>query len=153
MVGCPILWEAKRPNVERSNASLEEVTNLPDLTALEVDIKDENVLPKDFFSKKLERYHISVGDWSHGFVGQYYDGDGSIIDREQHLDSFLFIQLKCSRTIKMTLNSSFCLEELQGIKSVEFLCLHELPNVKNGLQELDNDCFSQLKHLHVQYNL
>ncbi|XP_031273501.1 disease resistance protein At4g27190-like [Pistacia vera] len=130
MRGCPVLWAVGGPNVERNNASLEELLHLSCLTALEIDIEDEKILPKGFFSKKLERYSISVGDACH-------------CDIE-------FIENKRSRRIKMKLNSSICLEELQGIKNVESLCLDKLQNIKNGLQELDNDGFSQLKYLHVK---
>ncbi|KAJ0014035.1 hypothetical protein Pint_20015 [Pistacia integerrima] len=137
MSGCFVQWEVRGPNVKRNNASLEELLHLSCLTALEIDIEDEKILPKGFFSKKLERYSISIGYASHCVsLGK----------------SFEFIQNKGSRGIAMKLNSSICLEKLQGINNVESLCLGELQNVKSGLQELDNDGFSQLKHLCVQYN-
>ncbi|KAJ0078758.1 hypothetical protein Patl1_22804 [Pistacia atlantica] len=110
------------PNVERNNASLEELLHLSCLTALEIDIKGEKILPKGFFSKELKRYHISVNHDDVSF---------------RHPWNFGFHLAHENNQIK--LNSSICLSELQGIKSVEFLCLDELQNVKNGLQELDND--------------
>ena len=61
---CFIEWEVEGPNRERSNASLDELMHLPRLTTLEIDAKNDNILPDIFFAKKLERFKISIGDGS-----------------------------------------------------------------------------------------
>ncbi|KAL6174561.1 hypothetical protein ACLB2K_051207 [Fragaria x ananassa] len=44
-----------------SIASLSELMNLPNLTALEVHIPDGDILPRKFFSDRLEKYQILIG--------------------------------------------------------------------------------------------
>nr|XP_048327279.1 probable disease resistance protein At4g27220 isoform X1 [Ziziphus jujuba var. spinosa] len=46
-----------------SSASLTEVKNLTRLTALYLEVPHVNMLPKDLFSTKLERYYIPLGGW------------------------------------------------------------------------------------------
>ncbi|XP_048327282.2 disease resistance protein At4g27190 isoform X3 [Ziziphus jujuba] len=46
-----------------SSASLSEVKNLTRLTALYLEVPHVNMLPKDLFSTKLERYYIPLGGW------------------------------------------------------------------------------------------
>ena len=64
MGNCFIEWEVEGPNRERSNASLDELMHLPRLTTLEIDVKNDNILPDIFFAKKLDRFKISIGDGS-----------------------------------------------------------------------------------------
>ncbi|KAJ0014268.1 hypothetical protein Pint_21818 [Pistacia integerrima] len=52
--GCPIQWK---------DEVLEELKGFSQLTRLELDINDNNMLPKGFFCKELGRYDISIGDW------------------------------------------------------------------------------------------
>ncbi|KAF5463494.1 hypothetical protein F2P56_019401, partial [Juglans regia] len=56
-----VQWEVEGPNNEGKNASLVELKKLSHLITLEIDIKDANNLPKDLFSKELERYKICIG--------------------------------------------------------------------------------------------
>ncbi|GAY54200.1 hypothetical protein CUMW_154880 [Citrus unshiu] len=48
MGNCPIEWEVERANSERSNSSLDELMNLPWLTTLEIDVKNDSILPEAF---------------------------------------------------------------------------------------------------------
>ncbi|KAH9784367.1 Disease resistance protein [Citrus sinensis] len=129
MANCSIEWEVLGLSIERSNASLVELKNLSRLTTLEINILDAGILPSGFFSRKLERYRIVVGDtW----------------DR--------FDKYKTRRTLKLKLNSRICLGEWQGMKNVEYLCLDELPGLTNVLHDLDGEGFAELKHLNVQNN-
>ncbi|GAY66745.1 hypothetical protein CUMW_251260 [Citrus unshiu] len=75
-----------------------------------------------FFTKKLERFDISIGD-------------GSFDSTKLKLDSMAIFSKK-----------------LQGINNAEYLCLDKLQGIKNVVLELDTEGFSQLKHLHVQNN-
>lgn len=80
-------WEVERLNIERSNASLDELKHLSRLTTLEIHIQGAKILPRGLFSKKLERYKILIGDeWD--WHGKY----------------------ETSRTLKLMLNTRTCLE-------------------------------------------
>ncbi|XP_044482300.1 uncharacterized protein LOC123208802 isoform X2 [Mangifera indica] len=83
----------------------EELMFLSSLNSLELDIKDEKVLPEDFFSRKLIRYRISVGNWFFHFL--------KFVERE-HL-----------RILQLIINPTIYLEELCGIKNVKVLWLAE----------------------------
>ncbi|KAJ4721537.1 Disease resistance protein [Melia azedarach] len=146
---CSVEWEVEGSNHERSNASLNELMDLPYLSALEIDIKNENVLPEGLLSRKLARYRISIGDglfqhyWLSRRFGYWY----------RFNQWYKFDEQKTSRVLKLKLNSiSICSENLQGVKDVEYLCLDKLHAVKNVLSDLDTEGFTQLKHLRVQNN-
>ncbi|KDO41432.1 hypothetical protein CISIN_1g0379352mg, partial [Citrus sinensis] len=64
MGSCSIKWEVRKGNSERSNASLDELMHLQRLTTLEIDVEDDSILPDGLFTKKLERFDISIGDGS-----------------------------------------------------------------------------------------
>ncbi|XP_031260489.1 uncharacterized protein LOC116118639 [Pistacia vera] len=104
--GCPIQWKVE---------VLEELKLLSQLASLELDIKDKKMLPKDFFSKELKRYKISIGDWSSHYIT--YDEDEVL------------------RMFELKFNSTISLEELQGIKNVELLRLAEFLDVENSFNE------------------
>ncbi|XVF42838.1 hypothetical protein PTKIN_Ptkin01aG0397500 [Pterospermum kingtungense] len=62
-----VQWEAEGRPIERSNASLVELKALSCLTALEVQIPNAEIIPKDFFFEKLQRHKIFTGeawDWA-----------------------------------------------------------------------------------------
>ncbi|XP_044481628.1 probable disease resistance protein At4g27220 [Mangifera indica] len=99
--GCPIKWK---------HEVLEEMKVLSNLTSLSLDIDFNNVLPKDFFSKELKRYKISIGQW------KFHFGNG---------------QLECLRILQFKFNSTICLEKLHGIKNVEVLQLDESSDEEN----------------------
>ncbi|KAJ4721534.1 Disease resistance protein [Melia azedarach] len=149
MRNCSVEWEIEGSSCERSNASLNELMHLPYLSALEIDIENENALPEGLLSKKLARYRISIGNGlfehhraSHNF-GHWY----------RYNKWYNFDEQKTSRMLKLRLNSSsICSENLQGVKDVEYLCLDKFQGVKNVVFDLDKEGFTQLKHLHVQNN-
>ncbi|KAH9686677.1 Disease resistance protein [Citrus sinensis] len=64
MGNCSVEWEVERANSERSNASLDELMLLPWLTTLEIDVKNDSILPEGFLARKLERFKISIGNES-----------------------------------------------------------------------------------------
>ncbi|ESR63244.1 hypothetical protein CICLE_v10013992mg, partial [Citrus x clementina] len=125
MGNCSVEWELERANSERSNASLDELMLLPWLNTLEIDVKNDSILPEGFLARKLERFKISIGN-----------------DNRESL-----------RELKLKLDfMDICSMKLQGINNVEYLWLDKLQGVKNVLFDLDTEGFSQLKHLHVQNN-
>ncbi|KAJ0010450.1 hypothetical protein Pint_34678 [Pistacia integerrima] len=140
MSGCSILWTVE---------GLEELKHLTHLTALEIDISDDKILPNDFLSKKLERYQISIGNWR--FPQRYIDGDDG---KYMFIESFLYDEHATLRTLKLKFSSviKIWLEQFQCFKNVEFLCLDKLESIKNDVYELDKEGFSQLKHLRVHNN-
>ncbi|XP_041016217.1 disease resistance protein At4g27190-like, partial [Juglans microcarpa x Juglans regia] len=126
-----VQWEAEGPNDERKNASLAELKHLSNLTNLEIQIPDDNNLPKDLVFKKLERYTICIGD---------------VWDR---IDS-----AQSSRTLKLKLNSSFQSEFWikMLLKRTENLHLDKMNGVKSVIPEIDEEGFQQVMHLQIQNN-
>ncbi|KAH9727223.1 Disease resistance protein [Citrus sinensis] len=125
-----VKWEFEGLNIERSNASLQELRHLSQLTTLEIQIQDAMILPKGLFSKKLERYKIYIGD--------EWDWSGKSDN---------------TRALKLKLCSSIYLDEiLMQLKGIEHLYLDEVPGIKNVLYDLEREGFPQLKHLQVQNN-
>ncbi|KAJ0087077.1 hypothetical protein Patl1_07081 [Pistacia atlantica] len=118
-------------NQERKNANILELKQLSCLTTLEIHVHDLQMIPQDLFSERLKRYRILIGDvwdWS------WYVTRG-----------------ETSRMMKIKLNNNISLIHRVKIllKRTEELHL-ELNGVKNAIDELDEDGFAQLKHLHVQ---
>ena len=129
-------------------AGLDELMHLTRLAMLEIDVRNDNTLPKGFFSRKFEKFKISVGDVS-GVPSEVSIEDWLRFSRP----SFSIAIHETLRRLKLKLNSTtICSNKLQGIRNVEYLCLDKLQGVKNVLFELDTDGFSELKHLKVQNN-
>ncbi|XP_031271127.1 probable disease resistance protein At4g27220 [Pistacia vera] len=139
MSGCSILWKVE---------GLEELKHLSQLTALEIDISGDKIVPKDLLSKKLERYKISIGYGSSNFGRDYIYGDGG---KYMDIESFSYDEHATLRTLKLKFSSVIKIwpEQFQCLKNVEFLCLDNLEGIENDVYELDKEGFSQLKHLHV----
>ncbi|XP_031274893.1 uncharacterized protein LOC116133325 [Pistacia vera] len=147
--GCSVLWEVKGRDVQRSNASLEELKHLRHLTTLEIDIEDDKIVPEGLFTKKLDRYKISIGAGSSKFGDSYIFSDW----KSMRIKSFSFDKpITSIRTLKLKLNSTIWSDKLQGFKNVEFLCLDPLEGINNVVFDLDKERFSQLKHLRVHNN-
>ncbi|ESR45751.1 hypothetical protein CICLE_v10000198mg [Citrus x clementina] len=125
MGNCSIEWEVERANSKRSNASLDELMHLPRLTTLEIDVKNDSMLPERFLARKLERFKIHIGN--------------------DDCKSLRALKLKLAFT-------DICSMKLQGVNSVEYLLLDKLRGIKNVLFNLDTEGFSQLKVLWVQNN-
>lgn len=122
-------WEAEG---EGSNASLSELKHLSQLTALQIDIPDANILSANLFSYKLETYEIVIGraDWS------FYSGfDGNLntlkIAESIQLDEGLEMLLKKSHQL-----------HLAGTFGTKNTLDH-----RSGAEE-----FKQLKLLHLKKN-
>ncbi|KAJ0098325.1 hypothetical protein Patl1_22018 [Pistacia atlantica] len=125
-------WEVKGvDNQGQRNASLGELKQLSNLTALHLHIQDARVMPQDLFFKKLKSYKI--------FIGDKWKWSGKC-------------DLSTSRTFKLKINNSIYLGP--GIKTLlkmtEDLSLKEMNGVRNVLYELDMDGFPHLKHLLVK---
>ncbi|KAH9752588.1 Disease resistance protein [Citrus sinensis] len=148
MGNCSIEWEVERANSKRSNASLDELMHLPRLTTLEIDVKNESMLPEGFLARKLERFKIHIGNglFTHPMIaGQnwFKSRQHFLIDRDR----------KISRALKLKLDfMDICSMKLQGINNVECLWLDKLQGIENVLFNLDTEGFSQLKILWVQNN-
>ncbi|KAH9754248.1 AAA domain-containing protein [Citrus sinensis] len=111
------------------NASLDELKHLPNLTSLELQIKDVDTLPRGLFFKKLERFRIHIGGWL-----------------------WRAVQKSC-REFRLKLNTKICLKDglivqLQGIEDLELSGLLE-QDVNYLVNELAKAGSSQLKHLSV----
>ncbi|KAG8650650.1 hypothetical protein MANES_07G062348v8 [Manihot esculenta] len=120
-------WEA-----DGNNASLAELEKLSQLTTLEMQILDDNILPKHLFSNgRLQRFRILIGD--------NWDWDGNY---------------KTSRTLKLKLKASihsgYGIEVL--LRETEDLRLDEVRGAENLLYDIEGDGFPKLKYLRVQNN-
>ncbi|KAJ0079752.1 hypothetical protein Patl1_24446 [Pistacia atlantica] len=104
--GCPIEWKVE---------VLEELKLLSQLASLELDIKDNKMLPKDFFSKELETYKISIGNCFKRYIGDNED--------------------EGLRMFELKLYSTISLEELRGIRNVELLRLADFSDVENSFND------------------
>ncbi|KAJ6757123.1 hypothetical protein OIU74_026385 [Salix koriyanagi] len=125
-------WGVEGLDSPRNNASLAELKNLPCLSTLYLHITDPMILPKDFFSKKLERFNILIGEgW--GWSRKRETSTIMKLKISASIQSEEGIQLLLKRTEDLHLDG------LQGVKSVSY--------------ELDGQGFPRLKHLHIQNSL
>ncbi|XP_052298670.1 probable disease resistance protein At4g27220 isoform X2 [Citrus sinensis] len=148
MGNCSIEWEVERANSKRSNASLDELMHLPRLTTLEIDVKNDSILPEDFLARKLERFKISIGNES--FTHPMIAGQNWF---ESRLHFLIDSDRKSLRELKLKLAfTDICSMKLQAINNVEYLLLDKLQGIENILFNLDTEGFSQLKVLWVQNN-
>ncbi|KAF2294855.1 hypothetical protein GH714_024515 [Hevea brasiliensis] len=123
-----VQWKGEGHDEPRNNANLSELKLLSKLYTLEVHIVDANIIPKDLFSEKLERFRV--------FIGDVWDWSG---------------KYKTSRTLKLKLSTSALLERVKVLlMKTEDLYLDDLKGVRSVLYELDDQGFPELKHLHVQ---
>ncbi|KAG5223505.1 disease resistance NBS-LRR family protein [Salix suchowensis] len=125
-------WGVEGLDDRRNNASLAELKYLPYLSTLYLHITDPMILPKDFFSKKLERFNILIGegwDWS------------------RKRETSTIMKLKISASIQSEEGIQLLL------KRTEDLHLDGLEGVKSVSYELDGQGFPSLKHLHIQNSL
>ncbi|OMO62900.1 Disease resistance protein [Corchorus olitorius] len=112
------------------NACFSELKNLSCLTSLEFHIPKINIIPKDLFHERLERFKI--------FIGEAWNWSGFLSTRTLKLK--LDTRLHQDRGIRMLLKKSDAL----------YLNLDELKGVKSLLYELDHEGFPDLKYLHVK---
>ncbi|KEH17599.1 disease resistance protein (CC-NBS-LRR class) family protein [Medicago truncatula] len=134
MENTSINWEDVNSTVQNENASLAELQKLPKLIALELQIRETWMLPRDLqlVFEKLERYKIAIGDvWDWSDIE-----DGTL------------------KTLMLKLGTNIHLEH--GIKAliedVENLYLDDVDGIQNVLPNLNREGFTLLKHLHVQNN-
>lgn len=125
-------WEVKSADGEGRNASLSELKNLVQLTTLHLEIPSANILPKDLFHDKLERFKILIGNlsgWS---------------------------DYGTSRMLKLINFTKSSLLEEHGLKRLlkrsKELYLDGLKGVENIVSELDWEGFPQLKHFSLKNN-
>ncbi|KAM5572920.1 hypothetical protein ABKV19_012800 [Rosa sericea] len=128
-------WKAKRGG---RNASLLELKDLSQLTALEIYIRDANILPSNLFSSKLVRYQIYIGNvWEHKYERAKTMAETTL------------------NTLKLKLAPSDELDH--GIKTLlkrsEDLSLDGTESVNSIMRQLDVEDFQQLIHLRLQNNV
>ncbi|KAK3200793.1 hypothetical protein Dsin_024208 [Dipteronia sinensis] len=120
LAGTSIQWEVQG----RSKTCLDELKRLSHLTTLEISILHTNVLSKGLFSKKLERYNITIGpcSWDHR------------LRLKQH---------ETSRKLELNLGTSCSCFDFEDVPP-------KTPSVKNTLSVLDGQGFPELEQLWVQ---
>ncbi|CAJ2673476.1 unnamed protein product [Trifolium pratense] len=129
-----INWGHVNSTVNNGNASIVELQKLPNLTALELQIRETSMLPRELqlMFEKLKYFKIAIGDvWDWADIK-----DGTL------------------KTLMLKLGTNIHLEH--GIKAlikrVENLYLDDVDGIQNVLYNLSADGFPLLKHLHVQNN-
>ncbi|CAI8601837.1 unnamed protein product [Vicia faba] len=129
-----INWADVNSTVENENASIAELRKLPNLTALELQIRETWMLPRDLqlIFEKLKRYRIAIGD-----VWEWSD-----------------IKYGTLKTLMLKLGTNIHLEHgiKALIKGVENLYLDDVDGIQNVLYDLNGEGFPLLKHLHIQNN-
>ncbi|KAI4354364.1 hypothetical protein L6164_003234 [Bauhinia variegata] len=127
-------WEAENATQHNKNASIAELSQLPHLIALNVQIQDVSVLPQDdSFLVKLERYKIFIGDkWTWTWSERFED----------------------SNILKLKLNNSSHLGQgmRKLLEEVENLHLDKTKTISSGLYQLNYEGFLKLKKLRIQNN-
>ncbi|XP_031258426.1 probable disease resistance protein At4g27220 [Pistacia vera] len=107
--GCSIQWKVE---------VLKELKHLSQLTSLEIYIQDYKMMPKDFFSRELKRYDISIGNkWFNN--SSWYK--------------------EFSRMFELEYDSTISLEELRILKNVKLLRLAEFSDDDNNLEPFFNE--------------
>ncbi|KAF2307105.1 hypothetical protein GH714_024856 [Hevea brasiliensis] len=135
-----VQWKGEGHDEPRNNANLSELKLLSKLSTLEVQIMDSNIMPKDLFSEKLERFRV--------FIGDEWDWDWDWHEYERYAD------YRSLRTLKLKLSRSALLERVKVLlMKTEDLYLDDLRGLRSVLYELDDQGFPELKHLHVQNSL
>ncbi|GMN20643.1 hypothetical protein TIFTF001_045361 [Ficus carica] len=128
-------WEVlDKVDGERSNASLVELSNLSQLSALYIRVEDASVVPKDkWLSDKLKRYEILIGEVTY----------------------WLSDEDETSRRLGVRLEHSWQLDEYKIqtlVKTSEELWLGGLVGLGDVVPGLDKDGFPHLKRLSFGYN-
>ncbi|KEH26494.1 NBS-LRR type disease resistance protein [Medicago truncatula] len=129
-----INWEDVNSTVQNEHASIAELRKLPNLKALELQIRETWMFPRDFrlMFEKLERYKIAIGDvWDWSDIE-----DGTL------------------KTLMLKLGTNIHFEHgiKALIKGVENLYLDDVDGIQNVLYQLNGEGFPFLKHLHIQNN-
>ncbi|KAK2400439.1 hypothetical protein QL285_050141 [Trifolium repens] len=129
-----INWKDVNSTVQNGNASIAELQKLPKLTALELQIRETWMLPRDMqlMFEKLNFFKIAIGDvWEWAGIK-----DGTL------------------KTLMLKLGTNIHLEHgiKALIKGVENLYLDDVDGIQNVLYQLNGEGFPLLKHLHVQNN-
>ncbi|WJX81759.1 hypothetical protein P8452_64603 [Trifolium repens] len=130
----PIKWEDENSAKQKENASLVELQRLCNLTALELQIHEARILPRELKSmfEKLQRYKIAIGD-----VWEWSDIEHTTLNT---------LMLKLDTSIHSVLGIKAL------IKGVENLYMDEVDGIQNVLYEMNGEGFPLLRHLHIQNN-
>lgn len=130
-----IKWEDENSAKQNENASLAELRHLSNLIALELQIREAWILPRDLklMFEKLKRYKIAIGD-----VWEWSDIKDGILK---------------TLMLKLGTNNIHLEHGIKAlIKGVENLYLDEVDGIQNVLYQLNGEGFPLLKHLHIQNN-
>ncbi|MCH87675.1 CC-NBS-LRR resistance protein, partial [Trifolium medium] len=129
-----IKWEDENSAKQNVNASLAELGQLSKLTALELQIREAWILPRDLklMFEKLQRYKIAIGD-----VWEWAEIENGTL-----------------KTLMLKLGTNIHIEHgiKALIKGVESLYLDEVDGIQNVVFQLNSEGFPLLKHLHIQNN-
>ncbi|KAI4354201.1 hypothetical protein L6164_003091 [Bauhinia variegata] len=124
----------------KTQASLAELSQLHQLTALDIHIPDLNVVDDNLFFDALDYYKITIGDFKMFLIEGFKMPD----------------KYEASRTLTLELKEGNDIHSQMGIKflfkTVENLFLGKLNGVENIFYELNLQGFPCLKHLYIANN-
>ncbi|XP_060972965.1 disease resistance protein At4g27190 isoform X2 [Cannabis sativa] len=150
-----IAWEVEKVSSERSNVNLAELKNLPRLNTLYLEIQNDTCLSKDFISRNMKRYQITVGvsdfDFLYDFFQEYprafmLELHNANLIKECGFDKLMkecqaLLLVKCEDvTIDIYVSNA------DGFPELEVFELHDASNVRY-LMECNHLVFQNLKNL------
>ncbi|XP_073305936.1 disease resistance protein At4g27190-like isoform X2 [Primulina huaijiensis] len=178
IVGCFNKWEAKGNVSEERNASLSELESLSNLTSLEIDIFDPNLVAQEILlSKQLRRYRIrvdgflfdvmkheriitlqlprdvTIGNWIRrlGKNTQSLElrGDGSNDFNLGEMESLRELVFRNCSTVEKLMNAIDC--KLPMLEHLKLRELRELEEIIDGTIPEGSNSFQNLESLVVEH--
>ncbi|KAM6552967.1 hypothetical protein CsatB_013729 [Cannabis sativa] len=151
-----IAWEVEKVSSERSNVSLAELKNLTRLNTLYLEIQNDTYLSKDFISRNIKSYQITVGEPDSLFADNFSSysrvlmlelHNGNLI-KECGFDKLMkecqALQLRGCEDVPIDIDVS----NADGFPELEVFDLRDASNVRY-LMECNHPVFQNLKKLQL----
>ncbi|XP_060973735.1 probable disease resistance protein At4g27220 isoform X2 [Cannabis sativa] len=152
-----IAWEVEKVSSERSNVSLAELKNLTRLNTLYLEIQNDTYLSKDFISRNIKSYQITVGEPDFLFADNFSSysrvlmlelHNGNLI-KECGFDKLMkecqALQLRGCEDVTIDIYVS----NADGFPELEVFDLRDASNVRY-LMECNHPVFQNLKKLQLK---
>ncbi|KAM6579695.1 hypothetical protein CsatA_003469 [Cannabis sativa] len=150
-----IAWEVEKVSSERSNVSLAELKNLSQLNTLYLEIQNDTCLSKDFISRSMKRYQITVGVYDFNFLYDFFQEYPRAFKLELHNANLIkecgFDKLmkECQALLLgkcEDVTIDIYVSNADGFPELEVFELHDASNVRY-LMECNHLVFQKLKTL------
>ncbi|XP_073020552.1 disease resistance protein At4g27190-like isoform X1 [Primulina eburnea] len=138
IVGCFNKWEAKGNVSEERNASLSELESLNNLTCLEIDIFDPNLVAQEILlSKQLRRYQIRAYEDRHFFDVMKHERRITLqLPRDVTVGNWIWRLVKNTQSLELRGDGSndFNLGEIESLRKLVF---HNCSTVEKLMNAID----------------